>query len=43
MESGNFFPRVSGRNTNTRSPPMKEPVPITRSGNGNQTVLSMAI
>ena len=43
IESGNFLPRVSGRNTNTRRPPRNDPAPITRSGRGAQTVFNMAI
>ena len=43
IESGNFLPSVSGRNTNTRSPPRNDPAPITSSGSGDHTVLNMAI
>lgn len=43
MEDGSFLPRVSGRKTNTRMPPMREPVPMMRRGKGCQTVSSNAI
>lgn len=43
IEDGSFFPRVSGRKTNTRMPPMREPVPMIRSGNGVQMVSRRAI
>ena len=43
IESGSFLPSVSGRKMKTRMPPRKEPAPITRSGSGAHTVLSIAI
>ena len=43
MVSGSLFPRVSGRNMKTRTPPMRAPVPMMSKGRGSQTADRLAI